>query len=93
MGQTLYFYISPLEPDWKLQIVEGHWGPTYASICSIGNDTEGGKFTEYDLEANGGKYALKLTQEIYDAALKQQWWGGIFVFNGDNVKITKVTVL
>ena len=93
VGQTLYFYISPLEPDWKLQIVEGHWGPTYASICSIGNDTEGGKFTEYDLEANGGKYALKLTQEIYDAALKQQWWGGIFVFNGDNVKITKVTVL
>ncbi len=93
VGQTIYFYITPLDPAWKLQIVEGHWGPTYASICSIGNDTEGGKFTEYDLEANGGKFGLKITQEIYDAALTQQWWGGIFLFNGDKTKITKITVL
>ena len=91
-GQTLYFYLTPLEDAWKLQIVEGHWGPTYASICSFGNDTEGGKFTEYDLAGNSGKYALKLTQEMLDAAYIQQWWGGVFVLNGDNVKCTKITI-
>ena len=35
-----------MEAAWKLQIVEGHWGDTYLSVCSIGNDTESGKFAE-----------------------------------------------
>ena len=91
-GQTIYFYLTPLASDWKLQIVEGHWGPTYASICSFGNDTEGGKFTEYDLAGNGGKFGLTLTQEMLNAAYTQQWWGGVFVLNGDNVKCTKITI-
>ena len=91
-GQTVYFYLTPLSSDWKLQIVEGHWGPTYASICSFGNDTEGGKFTEYDLAGNSGKFGLTLTQEMLDAAYTQQWWGGVFVLNGDNVKCTKITI-
>ena len=91
-GQTIYFYFTPLEDAWKVEIVEGHWGPTYKSICSIGNDTEGGKFTEYDLAGNGGKYGLVLTQAMLDAAYTQQWWGGVFVLNGDNIKCTKITI-
>ena len=91
-GQTVYFYFTPLEDAWKVQIYEGHWGPAYASICSFGNDTEGGKFTEYDLAGNGGKYGLKLTQEMLDAAFTQQWWGGVFLLNGDNIKCTKITI-
>lgn len=92
-GQVVNFYIEPLDPVWKVQIVEGHWGPTYMSVCSIGNDTEGGKFTEYDLESNGGKVSLTLTDEILAAAFTQGWWGGTFLLNGDNVKCTKVTLL
>ena len=91
-GMTVYFYFTPLESDWKVEIVEGHWGPTYASICAFGSDTEGGKFTEYDLEGNGGRFGLKITQEIYDKAITQGGWGGTFVLNGDNIKCTKVTV-
>ena len=92
-GQIVNFYIEPIESAWKLEIVEGHWGPTYCSFCSIGNDTEGGKFTEYDLDANGGKLKITLTQAMLDAAYVQQWWGGTFVLNGDNVKCTKITLL
>jgi hypothetical protein len=91
-GQSVYFYVEPIEPAWKLEIVEGHWGPTYCSFCSVGNDTEGGKFTEYDLDANGGKIKVTLTQAMLDAAYVQQWWGGTFVLNGDNVKVTKITI-
>lgn len=91
-GQTLYFYLTPMEDNWKIQFVEGHWGPTYASICNFGNDTEGGKFTEYDLAGNKGKYGLTLTQEMLDAAYKVGGWGGVFVLNGDNVKCTKITI-
>ena len=93
VGSTVYIYITPTDADWKVEIVEGHWGATYTSICAIGSDTENGKFKEYDLDANGGRYALVLTQAMYDAAMTQQGWGGIFVLNGDNVKVTKVTLL
>ncbi len=92
-GQIVNFYVEPIESAWKLEIVEGHWGPTYCSYCSVGNDTEGGKFTEYDLDANGGKIAVTLTQEMLDAAYVKQWWGGTFVLNGDNIKCTKITLL
>jgi hypothetical protein len=90
-GDIISFHIVPTEDAWKLQIVEGHWGPTYASICSFGNDTEGGKFTEYDLDANKGYFHLTVTQEMLDAAFTQQWWGGVFVLNGDNVVVDRIT--
>ena len=93
-GQIIYFYIEQIGADpWKLEVVEGHWGPTYCSYCAVGADTEGGKFTEYDLAANGGKLGVTLTQEMLDAAYTQQWWGGTFVLNGDNAKVTKITIL
>ena len=90
-GDIITFHITPLEAAWKIQFVEGHWGPTYASICSIGNDTEGGKFTEYDLDANKGNYSIEVTQAMLDAAFTQQWWGGVFVLNGDNVVVDRIT--
>ena len=93
-GQIVYFYFEQIGADpWKIQIVEGHWGPTYLSVCAVGADTEGGKFTEYDLDSNGGKVGLTLTQEMLDAAYTQQWWGGTFVLNGDNTKCTMITLL
>lgn len=91
-GQRINFYMTPLEADWKVQIYEGHWGPVYRSVCSVGNDTEDGKFEEYDLDANGGKVTITLTQAMLDAALTQQWWGGTFLLNGDNIKCTKITL-
>ena len=90
-GDIISFHITPLSSDWKIEFVEGHWGATYASVCSIGNDTEGGKFTEYDLDANKGYYSLVVTEEMLEAAFKQQWWGGVFVLNGDNVVVDRIT--
>lgn len=93
-GQIVYFYLEQIGTDpWKLEILEGHWGPSYCCYCAVGTDTEGGKFTEYDLASNGGKIGVTLTQEMLDAAFVQQWWGGTFVLNGDNVKCTKITLL
>ena len=94
-GQTIYLYMEPIDPaqHWYLELVEGHWsGVTYLTLCSVGADTQD-KFVEYDLEANGGRAALEITQEMLDTAYVQQWWGGTFIANGDNLKITKVTIL
>ena len=95
-GQTIYLYMEPIDPalHWYLELVEGHWnGTTYLVVCSVGADTQG-KFIEYDLEANGGRAALEVTQEMLDTVCAApQGWGGTFIANGDNLKITKVTIL
>ena len=67
---------------------------TYLTLCAVGADTQSDKFTEYDLDANGGKVALEITQEMLDTVCAApQGWGGTFIANGDNLKITKVTLL
>lgn len=95
-GQTIYLYMEPIDPTqhWYLELVEGHWnGTTYLVVCAVGADTQG-KFVEYDLEANGGRAALEITQEMLDTVCAApQGWGGTFIANGDNLKITKVTLL
>lgn len=91
VGSTIWFYFTPLEDDWKVQIIEGHWGSTYTHICAAGSDTDGGNYTEYDLAANGGRYGLTVTEEIYAAATTSQNWGNIFLINSNNVKVTKIT--
>ena len=95
-GQTIYLYMEPIDPSlhWYLELVEGHWnGTTYLVVCAVGADTQG-KFIEYDLEANGGRAALEITQEMLDTVCAApQGWGGTFIANGDNLKITKVTIL
>ena len=89
-GQTLYFYIEPMSDAWAMEIIEGHWGATYGSFCDVSKaGTEG---YETRTGVTGNKIALTVTQEMVDAALTQQWWGGIFVLNGDDVTVTKVTV-
>ena len=95
-GQTIYLYMEPIDPSlhWYLELVEGHWnGTTYLVVCAPGADTQG-KFIEHDLEANGGRAALEITQEMLDTVCAApQGWGGTFIANGDNLKITKVTIL
>lgn len=92
VGSVIRMYLKPTEANWKVQVVEGHWGPTYTSVCSFGENTEEGKFTEYDLDANGGCVAITLTQEMLDAALEVKYWGGVLLLNGDNIICTKVTI-
>lgn len=93
VGSVVNFYIEPLVDDWQLKIVEGHWGPTYLAVCASAENTGNGEFTPYDLAGNGGKVSLTLTQEILDTALTQQWWGNTFLFQANNVKCTKITLL
>ncbi len=88
-GQTIRMYITPLDDIWQLEILEGHWGPWY---CAFASEADDPKFTIWDLAEHKGAIEFKLTQEMLDAAYVQQWWGGVFVLNGDNVKVTKITI-
>jgi hypothetical protein len=80
-GQVIRFYIEPTEEEWWYEVFEGHWGPKYAKYDASSGIAYGSK----------GAVELTLTQDMIDAALNQQGWGGIFVVQG-KVILTKVTV-
>ncbi len=81
-GQTIRFYLTPTEDEWEIQIWEGHWGQSYISF----------KYDSWDLAANNGAVSFVLTEEMLTAAYTQQGWGAVFLGNGDNVIVTKITI-
>lgn len=83
-GQVVKFYITTSSAEWWFQVFEGHWGPMYG-------EWKGENADHAAQVAADGCVTLKLTQEMIDAALKQGYWGGIFVIQG-SVTLTKVTI-
>lgn len=83
-GQVVKFYITTSSAEWWFQVFEGHWGPMYG-------EWKGENADHAAQVAANGCVTLKLTQEMIDAALKQSYWGGIFVIQG-SVTVTKVTI-
>ena len=81
-GQTLYFYLEAIASDWHFELWEGHWGGLYVTVNSL----------DYDLSANGNRIGFTLTQDILDLAYTQQGWNGTFLLNGNNIKVTKITL-
>ena len=84
-GQTIRCYGNRLTDNWQLQVLEGHWS---------NNDNPYGNWGYWDnseIEANGC-LAFTLTQEMIDRAYKSDGWGGVFVVQGQNFVITKITI-
>ena len=81
------------EAAWKIQFVEVHKSPTYAEVfVALGMTPKVANSLSTTLMPNGGKFGLVLTQDMLDAAYAVGGWGGVFVLNGDNVVVTKVTI-
>ena len=86
-GQTVKFYFTTPGAEWWFQVFEGHWD----KVLGMYGEWKGENPEHAAQVAAEGCISLKLTQDMIDAALKQQWWGGIFVVQG-NITLTKVTV-
>ena len=82
-GQTIHFYITVGGSDWWFEAFEGHWGPQYGHWD--------GKTNPEITDSGKGVVDIVLTQDMINAALNQQGWGGIFVLQGP-VTLTKITV-
>lgn len=96
-GQILRFYVKPTSPNWLLQIFEGHWAKPNGvdALCygTFGSATCGvDDATVVDLDAEGGCVKLQVTDEMVKYAITPQWWGGIFVIQGADCVLTKITV-
>lgn len=88
-GDVVRFYITPTDTYYYIEIVEGHWNGTYANYSNDKDAVEKDNRTYNDLST--GYVTLELTQEILDKVIgAKQGWGGTFIGNGDNTKITKI---
>lgn len=92
VGSILRFYIEPIREDeaWALKLTEGHWGPVFTFFTNDPGCTE--EHVLWDLSEHKGACELTVTQEIYDAIVTPGGWGNVFIYNGNNVKGTKITI-
>ena len=88
VGDIIRMYVTPNADTWQFKVVEGHWSD---------NDNPYGYAMSWDsssFETDGNSAILKfaLTETILSRALTQQWWGNVFIVQGENVTLTKVTI-
>ena len=84
-GQIIRCYGERKTADWQLQVLEGHW--------SDNNNPYGnwGSWSDSEMDANGC-LAFELTQTMLDRAYTSQGWGGVFVVQGKNFILKKITI-
>ena len=84
IGSIIRVYITPTQDSWNCQIVDGHWGPTFAG-CDFNQGN-------WNLADHNGALELTVDEAVYNAITTVGGWGGSFILNGDNVICTKVTI-
>ena len=88
VGDIMRFYATPNADSWQYKVIEGHWGD---------NDNPYGLAAAWDaasFDTDGDSVILKfaLTETILTRATTQQWWGNVFIVQGENVTLTKITI-
>ena len=84
-GQIIRCYGERKTSDWQLQVLEGHWSD---NDHPYGN---WGSWSDSEMDANGC-LAFELTQTMLDRAYTSQGWGGVFVAQGKNFILKKITI-
>lgn len=84
VGQTLRFYGSAYDADWKFEAFDGHWAQNKSPICGSWGPDSG-------VDPKKG-IAVKITEDVLKLLYNPQNWGGVFVVQGKNFILTKITI-
>ncbi|MBO4469351.1 MAG: hypothetical protein J5740_03085 [Bacteroidales bacterium] len=88
VGDVIRIYYTPYADWWQFEIFDGHWGGM--SFPELG----GGKaVTASNTDPDATYFAFEVTDDNIGALTDSQGWGGIFVVQGESVKITGVSVI
>ncbi len=88
VGDVIRIYAIPDASTWQYKVIEGHWSDNdnpYAYSMSWDSSS---------FESVGDNVVMKftLTETILSRALTVNWWGNVFIVQGENVTITKLTI-
>ena len=96
VGDILRIYCSAPDDNWQVEFTEGHWGGMYFRYApkDQGPNSDGSA-REYEIvDISKGYFDFVITEEFLTKATTQQWWGNVFLLNGDgNLTVTKVTLV
>lgn len=88
VGDIIKVYVTPDASTWQFKIIEGHWGDNdnpYAYSMSWDSSS-------FNTNASSVVMKFVLTETILTRATTQQWWGNVFIVQGENVTVTKMTL-
>ncbi len=79
-GDRIRFYITPNADWWQMQIYDGNWG---GQICTAPTAEN----------CPNGVYDVVLDQATIDKLNGLENWGGLFVVQGENCTLTKISLV
>ena len=77
-------------------MTEGHWGGIIYRYAAkdLGPNADGSERVYEIVDISKGYIDLVITEDILTKATTQQWWGGVFLLNGDGgLTVTKLTLI
>ena len=96
VGDVIRFYSTAPDDNWQCELTEGHWGGIIYRYAAkdLGPNADGTE-REYEIvDLSKGYIDLVITEEILTKATTQQWWGNVFLLNGDGgLTVTKLTLI
>ena len=96
VGDVIRFYCTAPDDNWQCELTEGHWGGIIYRYAAkdLGPNADGTE-REYEIvDLSKGYIDLVITEEILTKATTQQWWGNVFLLNGDGgLTVTKLTLI
>lgn len=96
VGDIIRFYCTAPDDNWQCELTEGHWGGIiYRYAAKDLGPNEDGSAREYEIvDLSKGYIDLVITEDILTKATTQQWWGNVFLLNGDGgLTVTKLTLI
>ena len=96
VGDVIRFYCTAPDDNWQCELTEGHWGGIIYRYAAkdLGPNADGSERVYEIVDISKGYIDLVITEDILTKATTQQWWGGVFLLNGDGgLTVTKLTLI
>ena len=95
-GDIIRFYCTAPDDNWQCELTEGHWGGmiTRWAAKDLGPNEDGSERVYEIVDLSKGYIDLTLTEDMLTKATTQQYWGNVFLLNGDGgFTVSKLTLI
>ena len=96
VGDRLRIYFTAPDDNWQVELTNGHWDGMLDRYAAkdLGPEADGSPRHYTIVDQSLGYFEYTIDQDFLTKATTTQYWGGVFLLNGDgNMTITKVTLV
>ena len=96
VGDKLRIYFTAPDDNWQVELTNGHWDGMLDRYAAkdLGPEADGSPRHYTIVDQSLGYFEYTIDQDFLTKATTQQYWGGVFLLNGDgNITVTKITLV